>query len=72
MKEDWRKVGVGLLTAEGLLLAAAGAATIIVGATLKLMQYDTDYIGLSVESSAPCATARWWPSSSMTGSPLAA
>jgi hypothetical protein len=43
-----RLVGTGLLLAEGLMLCAAGVGTFIVGATVKLMPYDTDYLGASL------------------------
>lgn len=41
-------MGVGLLIGEGLMLCAAGLGTFAIGLTVKLMPYDTDYMGETI------------------------
>ena len=46
--QEQRLIGVGLLIAEGLMLCAAGVGTFVIGLTVKLMPYDTDYLGATI------------------------
>ncbi|MBV8223484.1 MAG: hypothetical protein JO293_09005, partial [Candidatus Eremiobacteraeota bacterium] len=46
--QERRLIGVGLLVAEGLMLCAAGVGTFVVGLTIKLMPYDTNYLGETI------------------------
>jgi hypothetical protein len=46
--QERRLIGVGLLVAEGLMLCAAGLGAFAIGLTVKLMPYDTDYMGETI------------------------